>query len=111
MIAENIIELTDKLEDIEIRFEEFEEEEIGSNEYENLKLQVYTIERDVLEYINLAQANELSSLQKIQEKIAQIKRNNDFFEEEAELDRLYPNRHEAGFDQTSMSFASVLREN
>lgn len=110
MIKENIIELADKLEDIEIRFMEFEEEEYGNNQYENLKLEVYGLERDAIEFAVMAEQDSIADLVRIREKISQIKMNNDFEEEEAELDRLYPNRHDADFDLSSMSFASVLRD-
>ena len=49
-----------------------------------------------------------SQLQRLQKKVTQIKRDNDFYDQEAELDMMFPNRHDDDFDEDSMSYDSVF---
>ena len=44
----------------------------------------------------------------IMKRIKRIKEENDFFDPEAELDMMFPDRHEDGFDEDSMSHDSVF---
>jgi len=108
MFKEEIQKLTQRVEDIENKFDGFDVDNIGSDEYENLEREVYQIEKEIAEYIGGVEGFQYNQLIKLQKKIAQIKRNNDFYDEEAELDRMFPNRHDDDFDEDSMSYESVF---
>lgn len=108
MFREEIQKLTERLEFIENRFEDFETEDIGSDEYNELEEEVYEIEREISEYIGVSRDSQASQLQRLQKKVTQIKRDNDFYDQEAELDMMFPNRHDDDFDEDSMSYDSVF---
>ena len=38
----------------------------------------------------------------------QIKKENDFYDKETELDYMFPDRHDSDFDEDSMSYDSVF---
>ena len=48
------------------------------------------------------------STDKLSKRIKQIKKENDFYDEDAELDRMFPDRHDPDFDEDSMSYDSVF---
>ena len=49
-----------------------------------------------------------SRVEKLEKKINKIKKDFDFYDSEAELDMMFPNRYDEGFDEDSMSYDSVF---
>jgi hypothetical protein len=56
----------------------------------------------------MANGNEHMPLKGLLIKILAMKTEFDVYDEEAELDRMFPDRNEEGFDDDSMSFNSVF---
>ena len=108
MFKQEIEKLTQRIEHIKNQFDEYDIEDIGSNEYESLETEVYEIEREIADYIDNADGLQYEKLQKLQKKIVRIKKENDFYDEDAELDMMFPNRHDDDFDEDSMSYESVF---
>ena len=50
----------------------------------------------------------LYQLQSMDDTIKNLKGENDFYDEEAELDNMSPDRHDEDFDEDSMSYDSVF---
>lgn len=95
------------------RLEEFNERfKIINEELEN---ENFEVENDLLD---LEQDNENELLHNngkerrglisLQMKIKSVKKEFDFYDEEAELDYMFPNRHDEDFDEDSMSYESVF---
>ena len=108
MFTEEIKKLTQRLDDVEERFEEIDIDAVGGNEYENLESAIYEMEREISEYSGIAEGNQFAKLNKLQKRISRIKKSNEFYDEDAELDRMFPNRHDDDFDEDSMSYDSVF---
>jgi hypothetical protein len=51
---------------------------------------------------------EIKGFKKLLQKIKTLKAENDFYDAEAELDNMFPNRHDDDFDEDSMSYDSVF---
>ena len=69
--------------------------------------QVYDFEETIQEAYGYGfEENEVYQLEKLQKKVKAYKRENGFYDEETELDRMFPDRHEEGFDQDSMNLDS-----
>jgi hypothetical protein len=51
---------------------------------------------------------EAAQLDKLNKRVQEFKRENNFFNAEAELDRMFPDRHDPDFDDDSMSYDSVF---
>lgn len=97
------------MKDIEIlkaRFEELKEAfENGEDDHQL----VYDFEEQIQEAIQEAdEENELYKLKKLNKKLKAFKREYDFYDADAELDRMFPNRHDEDFDEDSMSYDSVF---
>jgi chromosome segregation ATPase len=120
MITEEINKLAQRIEDVEMKFETSD-----CDEYDKLEEEVYDIEEELamlLEsadnaYHNIDLSNskrlnmldkEQRLLEKLSKKIRDIKKEYDFYDEEAELDMMFPNRHDDDFDEDSMSYDSVF---
>lgn len=50
----------------------------------------------------------LYQLQTMDDTIKNLKGENDFYDEDAELDHMFPDRHDEDFDEDSMSYDSVF---
>ena len=92
MFKETIQNLAQKIERIENQFDEFDIDDIGSDEFEALEEEVYEIENEIADCIDNVDEFEYNQLRKLQKKIAQIKKDNDFFDEEATLNAMFPNK-------------------
>lgn len=57
---------------------------------------------------NPEEEKEIKGLKKLLKKIKDFKKENEFYDAEAELDNMFPNRHDPDFDQDSMSYDSVF---
>jgi poly-gamma-glutamate capsule biosynthesis protein CapA/YwtB (metallophosphatase superfamily) len=51
---------------------------------------------------------ELDALKKLKNDVKKMKREFNFYDEQAELDRMFPNRHDEDFDEDDMGFRSVF---
>lgn len=108
MFKKVIKKLSDRIEVVERQFDEFSYNEIGSEQYEKAEKEVYSIEDEILDYIHNTEEIEFTQFAKLQERINNIKRENDFYDEEANLDMMFPNRYDDDFDEDSMSYDSVF---
>jgi len=70
---------------------------------------VYDLEEEVKEAIYEAyNEKEKVGLEKLNKQIQAFKKEHDFYDPEAELDRMFPDRHDDDFDEDSMSWDSVF---
>ena len=60
------------------------------------------------EEISHAKEEFIKGLQGLLKKVQKLKKKFDFYDEEAELDRMFPNRDDDDFDEDSMSYNSVV---
>lgn len=98
-----------ELEDLEIRLNEIEEqlEEIDVNDLEE---KVYQLEDEINLQKQSCSEDEFEVFEKLSKRIDQIKKENDFYDEESVLDYMFPDRHDSDFDEDSMSYDSVFGE-
>jgi len=118
MILKNEIEkLTQRIEKIEIEYENLENDEfIEDNALnddsiceirDNLECEVYEIEEELERMLGIEDKSD-NKIEKLLERTGQIKKDQDFFDPEDELDRMFPNRYDDDFDEESMSPESVF---
>ena len=110
MFKEEVLKLTAKIELIENKFEELDFKNSKTEDIERLESEVCDLESEIDNYLDIAQGVQLSQLQKLKKRIIQIKQENDFYDADGELDRMFPNRHDDDFDEDSMSYDSVFGE-
>ena len=83
-------------------------ETITSN-YEEDKIDVNTLEEQIYNLEDLIQGlEENTHTRSLLKAISIFKKENDFYDAESELDRMFPDRNEEGFDEDSMSYDSVF---
>lgn len=88
-----------------------EKDDFNFNDFQN---EVCDIQREIAEAVEMGEAmgtrGEISipKLKGILKLIKQVKIDYDFYDEEAELDMMFPNRHDENFDDDSMSYDSVF---
>lgn len=113
MFQYDLKELEERFAELEVQVENLE----GVYEQD-----VYDLEQNVqeeLEILNSFDADnfdkpdpainkEIKGCEKLLKKISNLKKENDFYDAEAELDNMFPNRHDDDFDQDSMSYDSVF---
>lgn len=70
---------------------------------ENIENEVYELEEQIEFHIK-CEVNDYFyfKLQKLSKRLKQIKVEYDFFDEENELDRMFPDRHDEDFDEDSI---------
>lgn len=91
---------------LKARFEEIKEAFENGDDDEQL---VYDFEKEIQEAFHSAfEDKELHQIEKLYKKVRAFKREYDFYDEEAELDRMFPDRHDEDFDEDSMSWDSVF---
>jgi predicted nuclease with TOPRIM domain len=93
----------ERFDKIELEFEEFEGIDINK-----LEEKVYKLEEEIFEEIQFCSPHEEKTFQNLLKKIKKLKKENDFYDEDAELDRMFPNRNDEDFDEDSMSYDSVF---
>ncbi len=108
MFKEEIKKLTERVESIENKYEDSDLEDLDTDENESLESEVYEIESEINNYIDIVEGIQLSQLEKLKKRLIQIKQENDFYDAEGELDMMFPNRHDDDFDEDSMSYESVF---
>jgi hypothetical protein len=65
---------------------------------------VYDLDEEIQDaYDEFYEEKEINQLNKLNKEFKVFKREYNFYDEEAELDRMFPDRHEEGFDEDSMS--------
>jgi hypothetical protein len=96
-----------EFERLKISLDEIEEQidEIDLNELEE---RVYKLEREINSNLEMCHESENASFQKLLKRINTIKKENDFYDEEATDDMMFPDRHDDDFDEDSMSNDSVF---
>lgn len=94
-------------EKLKISLEELQEQvdEIDQSELEE---RVYKLEDEITACIETCHESEYPFFKNLLNRINSIKKENDFYDEEAELDMMFPNRHDDDFDEESMSYDSVF---
>ena len=108
------------VEELEKRFNEVEE--LVENREDDFENKVFQLEEDVQFEIEMLQDHingldfdktealeeVFSKYENIARRIKILKSENDFYDEDAELDRMFPNRYDEDFDEDSMSYDSVF---
>jgi DNA repair ATPase RecN len=69
---------------------------------------VFDLEQEVEQAMDFSLEESQQQLQGLLKRIKALKREFDFYDEEAELDRMFPDRHDDDFDEDSMSYESVF---
>lgn len=96
----------EKVELLKVRFAKIEELfENGEDDHQlifDLEEKLERAEEDLYE------DEDASLLFKLKKQIIAFKRENEFYDPEAELDRMFPDRHDEDFDEDSMSWDSVF---
>lgn len=96
----------DEIKLLNARFEEIKEAFENGEDDEQI---VYDFEEEIQEaFGEIYRETEISQLEKLQKKVKAFKREYDFYDEGAELDRMFPDRHDDDFDEDSMSYDSVF---
>lgn len=91
-----------EFEKLKISIDEIEEQidEINSDELEE---RVYKLEDEINSNLEICLENEEPIFLKLLKRINKIKKENDFYDEEATYDMMFPDRHDDDFDEDSMS--------
>lgn len=84
------------------------EEKIDNLEVWEYQDEVYELEEKVNLLLQECFEKEFDYINKLAKRIARIKKANDFYDPEAELDRMFPNRYDDDFDEDSMSYDSFF---
>ena len=100
MINSELNALRAKLEDLE--------EHLDDMEFDELTERVYELENEIQIRLREAFDDEYEHYQKLNKKVQRIKKENNFYDPEAELDRMFPNRYDDDFDEDSMSYDSIF---
>lgn len=98
------------LEELKVRLEKaITKTEAQEDDYEQF---VYDLEQDLVAEIQEMNIDHLYEVHKVYSsmlrKLKELKKEYDFFDEEAELDMMFPDRHDDDFDEDSMSYDSVF---
>jgi len=86
------------------------EESENSDNSEQIEEMYYEI-KEALDYeleMLPPEENIMSQYGKLVKRVERIQNEMDFYDEDAELDRMFPNRHDDDFDEDSMSPESVF---
>ena len=83
-----------------------EELENGNDDVEQ---DVVDLEMKIEEEIQeMAEYEDTKPFDKLLKELKSLKREFDFYDEDAELDRMFPDRHDEDFDEDSMSYNSFF---
>lgn len=92
---------------LKTRLDELEEEIDETDSYE-LEGMVNDLEQEIFEWMGMSHESETNGYKKLLKRIKTIKAENDFYDEERELDMMFPDRHDDDFDEDSTSHDSVF---
>jgi hypothetical protein len=81
--------------------------ELENDNYE-AEDQMIELEEKAREAVDFTDGIESKKLRNLLGKIKMAKNEFDFFDADAELDNMFPNRHDDDFDEDSMSYDSVF---
>jgi hypothetical protein len=84
------------------------EDEIDNMDPTDLESAIYELEDELTINMQSCYTEEIHLFERLQKSINRIKKENDFYDAEAELDRMFPDRHDEDFDEDSMSYDSVF---
>ena len=102
MSTKEIKALIARLEEIE---NEFDEADYDSEDFDNLEDEVLEIEEELGSF---SYDDNYALMSKAEKIIAKIKRDNDFYDSEENLDMMFPDRDDEDFDEDLMSYDSVF---
>jgi hypothetical protein len=94
--------------DFKARLDEISKEEIDISDMNEFEEKVLKLEEDIAYEIGGDSPNEGNQMQALLKKIKNLKKGHDFYDAEAELDNMFPNRHDDDFDEESTSYDSVF---
>ena len=102
----------EEIELLKVRFSEIEESfENGEDDHQlvyDLEMKIQEVYHEIYDYEDAKQLDKLDKLNKLDEQVKAFKRHYDFYDAEAELDRMFPDRHDEDFDEDQMSWDSVF---
>jgi hypothetical protein len=84
-------------------------EELENNNFE-VEEQLYDLEEQATDSLGFTYDREHAMIEQLLKKIKSAKLEYDLYDEEAELDNMFPDRHDDDFDEDSMSHDSVFGE-
>jgi len=84
------------------------EEKFENTDSIELEGEVYQFEDELTNYLQTCILEEIDLFESLQKRVNNIKKEYDFYDAEAELDMMFPDRHDEDFDEDSMSFDSVF---
>ena len=99
--------MKEEIEALKVRFLEIETIfEEGDDDHQL----IYDLEEKIqqVSYEIDEEDEEAEQLEKFNKRVQEFKKENEFYDAEEELDRMFPDRHEEGFDNDSMSYDSVF---
>ncbi len=102
MSAKEIKVLIARLEEIE---NEFAEADYDSDDFDDLEDEVLEIEDELNGF---SYDDNFALMSKAEKIIARIKKDNDFYDPDASLDAMFPDRYDDDFDEDLMSYDSVF---
>jgi len=93
------------------QFEEIENE-AEELDQDTLEEKIYALEEQLSSdrdyFLRDFDSPEFNAFEKLQKRIKRFKKANDFYDEEATLDMMFPNRHDDDFDEDSMNYDSIF---
>jgi len=78
------------------RFNELNDMEVDFTEIDEFQEKVYSLEQDVFDAINQVAPHKNRDLTRLVNDISELKNQNDFYNADDELDRLFPNGQDDG---------------
>ncbi|MFO7862678.1 MAG: hypothetical protein R6U85_01640 [Salinivirgaceae bacterium] len=108
MYKEEIKKLRKKVDNIELESEQIMSNDSDYDKITKFEDAVYEIEQEIDEKFNFLSDFHPEEIGKLDKRIKHIKEEHDFYDEEAVLDMMFPNRHDDDFDEDSMSYDSVF---
>lgn len=99
--------MKEEIEALKVRFLEIETIfEEGDDDHQL----IYDLEEKIqqVSYEIDEEDEEAEQLEAFNKRVQEFKKENEFYDAEEELDRMFPDRHEEGFDNDSMSYDSVF---
>lgn len=84
------------------------EEQLNEIDSSELESKFFALEEEINRNLEMCHESESTAFHKLLKRISVIKREYDFYDEEAELDGMFPVRHDDDFDEDSMSYDSVF---
>lgn len=84
------------------------EEEIDNMDPTDLESDIYELEDELTIKMQSCFVEDIHLFERLQRRINNIKKENDFYDADAELDMMFPDRYDEDFDEDSMSYDSIF---